>query len=649
MLSGLLAWGGQKLLLQSQPLTPDVAPSQLWSAFRWSIDPQKRREAALLMAADGASPALLRGQGWGRDPLAAIALKQSAAATGGDEARLLWRELLNRFPGSPSTAWDLLVLGETSPELQTQLLNEHPGHPAALELAAEIEPSPTQGHRGALHLVRWGLRTTGAAESLHSACEDTGATTPSPVERQQLAVGLARLGFSAAAEDCLQGVSMLPRTQLAIGRALLRTGQQAKGTSLLLSLARQHPHHASSAEAARLLSEPLHPNPAVLDALPAELQQASAAVAAARVRLANGAGAEKVLTRWPDDPDIWQLQWDLARKALLSRSWARAQTLLKRDTSLDPLPGPLEARRLFWLGLSLQEQGDTSAAVRIWRGLIDDGPPGYYRWRAMDRMAEARPLDLRLERNASTVRPWRPLGSTDPVVNTLWRLGMAVEAWERWRSLHDPNQALSQPEQLVEGRLRLAIGDNWTGLDQLWRLSLRWRSPDCTQTGELLQSQKPLLFVDEMTTAARSHRVGLELLLAISKQESRFAPGVISPAGAIGLMQLMPSTAAELATEPLTETMLKDPERNIQLGAAYLDQLIRFWDGDPFRSIASYNAGPGAVASWPEPAADEDPALWVERIPYPETRYYTKKVLDNLLGYSQLDHRFCEPSGGGIR
>jgi len=169
------------------------------------------------------------------------------------------------------------------------------------------------------------------------------------------------------------------------------------------------------------------------------------------------------------------------------------------------------------------------------------------------------------------------------------------------------------------------------------------------QKRELLRSQKPLLFMDAMAAAANSHQVRLELLQAISKQESRFAPGVSSPAGAIGLMQLMPATAEEMAAEPLTEEMLKEPERNIRLGAAYLDQLIDLWNGDPFRSIASYNAGPGAVASWPEPRADEDPALWVERIPYPETRYYTKKVIDNLLGYSGADQNLCEPAGSGIR
>ena len=649
ILSGLVAWGGQRLLPQTEPLTPDWSSSRLWSTYRWSIDPQRRREAALLMYSRAESPGLLQGQGWGRDPLAAVVLERTAEAATGDEAIAIWQQLLRRFPGSVSSASARLVLGDQSPELHQQLLDQHPGHPAALKLAAAMEPSLSQGHRGALHLARWGLRSAGAFRSLLRACEDTGASKPDPQQRQQLARGLALLGDGDAAQQCLQGAPMEPDTQLAIGRFLRSAGREEEGTKLLVALARQHPHHQASAAAARLLSEPLRPDPAVLDALPEVLQRNSASVAAARVRLADGTGAWKVMNRWPDDPDIWQLQWDLARNALLKKRWGRVQTLLERDAGLKPLPAPLDARRLFWLGLSLERQGDVKAAERVWRRLIATMPPGYYSWRARDRLNESQPLNLRQLSETPAPRPWSALNSVSPLVNKLWRLGLAQQAWQVWRSEQDPQRPPSSHEQLVEGRLRLAIGDSWTGLDRLWRLSLRWRSPDCSQKQELLRSQKPLLFIDAMSAAASSHQVRLELLQAISKQESRFAPGVTSPAGAIGLMQLMPATAEEMAAEPLTEKMLREPERNIRLGAAYLDQLIDIWNGDPFRSIASYNAGPGAVASWPEPPADEDPALWVERIPYPETRFYTKKVIDNLIGYSGVDQNFCEPAGSGIR
>jgi soluble lytic murein transglycosylase len=125
----------------------------------------------------------------------------------------------------------------------------------------------------------------------------------------------------------------------------------------------------------------------------------------------------------------------------------------------------------------------------------------------------------------------------------------------------------------------------------------------------------------------------LELLLAIARQESRFSPGVASPVGAVGLLQLMPTTAAEVAGEKLSAAQLREPDRSAVLGARYLGGLLQQWQGNPWLTVASYNAGPGAAASWVSGELDEDPELWVERIPYPETRLYTKKVLGNLWAY----------------
>ena len=208
---------------------------------------------------------------------------------------------------------------------------------------------------------------------------------------------------------------------------------------------------------------------------------------------------------------------------------------------------------------------------------------------------------------------------------------------------------LPPEERLAEGRLRLAVGDTWMGLDQLWWLSLRWRDPSCQQRSLLHRSQFPRLFEAEIETAAKQEGLQANLLRAIAKQESRFAPGVVSPAGAVGVMQLLPSTAAEMAGEPTSTPMLKDPANNFELGARYLNQLLKQWENDPFRSIASYNAGPGAVASWAQPTDQDDDALWVERIPYPETRFYTKKVLDNLRGYLGGNPSFCKKADAGMR
>jgi soluble lytic murein transglycosylase len=100
-------------------------------------------------------------------------------------------------------------------------------------------------------------------------------------------------------------------------------------------------------------------------------------------------------------------------------------------------------------------------------------------------------------------------------------------------------------------------------------------------------------------------------------------------------MQLMPDTAAELAGRPLGPADLKDPTRNVGLGSRYLKGLLQQWQQEPILAVASYNAGPGAVQSWPRDRIRSTPELWVEAIPYPETRLYVKKVLGNAWSYQQ--------------
>ena len=662
-LSGFAAWGGQKFLVERhQPLTPDRSAAQLWTTYRWAIDPQQRREAALLMAAQTGSYDVLQSQAWGTSPLGAVALELEAetATRRGDQshARKLWYDMLKRFPHSAASASARRVLGDQNPALHQDLLKKQPSHPAALSVAESMVPNSTIGYQGAIHLARWGARWPGAFKRISQACNDHSSIAPTTKDRQWLARGLASLGDGPGALQCLQRQqpgstsqrSSEPSTQLAIGQALLRGGHTEEGTELLLNLTRNLPEASASVEAARLLSEPVRPSPEVLDAIPVSVQNRSGALAAARVRLANGEGGEDVLQRWPDDPDVWQLQWDLAREALLSANWDRAKTILTREPSAQALPDPLETRRLYWLGWSEAQLGDPKRARTIWQLLISQFPPGYYHWLASEALGDATPLNLTgaPTPTQSQLMSWAPLNSARSFVNTLWRLGLKRQAWETWRSGIDPNTPQPKPEQLVEGRLRLAVGDSWMALDQLRWLSLRWRSASCRERIDLHHSQHPQIFKEVLRPAASAQQLPLELLLAVSKQESRFASGVTSTAGAIGLMQLMPATARDVAEAPLTEDEIREPKQNAALGAAYLRQLLSHWRGDPFRSIASYNAGPGAVGSWSTQGLNDAPALWVERIPYPETRYYTKKVLDNFFGYLGRDKRFCEPTLNGI-
>ena len=110
-------------------------------------------------------------------------------------------------------------------------------------------------------------------------------------------------------------------------------------------------------------------------------------------------------------------------------------------------------------------------------------------------------------------------------------------------TLHNPK------EFLVEGRLRLAIGDEWMGLVKLGRLKMNLVGECCTSRELLHKSQYPTRFLSEIVSANLKTEIRPELIWAVIKEESRFSPGVQSSAGAIGLMQVLPATANELALD----------------------------------------------------------------------------------------------------
>ena len=143
----------------------------------------------------------------------------------------------------------------------------------------------------------------------------------------------------------------------------------------------------------------------------------------------------------------------------------------------------------------------------------------------------------------------------------------------------------------------------------------------------------------EFGAAARDQNIDEELLYAIARQESRFAPDIVSSAGAVGLMQLMPGTARwvakQLARSDFNAASIAQVDLNTQFGAFY----FKYWhdrlDRMPALAAAAYNAGPTRAQAWRPTAAPLEGAIWVETIPFNETRDYVKKVLANAVLYAQ--------------
>ena len=129
------------------------------------------------------------------------------------------------------------------------------------------------------------------------------------------------------------------------------------------------------------------------------------------------------------------------------------------------------------------------------------------------------------------------------------------------------------------------------------------------------------------------------LAYAVMKAESRFSERAVSDAGAVGLMQLMPSTAQFVCEQNQIEfdaERLKDGKYNVMLGCIYLNYLFTRFD-DLRCVVAAYNAGEGVVSEWLKSTEYSDDGLHLKSIPYPETKRYTKKVLNYQKIYAIFD------------
>lgn len=145
------------------------------------------------------------------------------------------------------------------------------------------------------------------------------------------------------------------------------------------------------------------------------------------------------------------------------------------------------------------------------------------------------------------------------------------------------------------------------------------------------------LFPVPRYTPEGGYNVDPSLVLAFARAESRFRADAVSGAGARGIMQIMPGTAAHMDGVTPTDKQLADPSYNLSLGQRYLTTLLSQVDGNLVELAAAYNAGPGAVTRWLGTRASmlDDPLLFIESMPAAETRSYVKRVLTYYWMYAR--------------
>lgn len=311
----------------------------------------------------------------------------------------------------------------------------------------------------------------------------------------------------------------------------------------------------------------------------------------------------------------------------------RAQAADVFETYLADFP---EGRRwqeaAYWAGRLRLELGDSVRGRELLVRAMTEQPVEYYAHLAAELLDVPYVIDF-----PEGDGPSEPLWLTEGLarLDLLHEAGLGSGAAaeiaglrERARGLRGPTLRLA--EALIErGRTIDGINLGWALLEQAGG----WDR-------HILRVTYPFPYRELVRREAAEWGVDPLLLAAIIRQESAFKADIVSRAGAIGLMQVMPPTGAQLARahgpQPFTEESLSRPEVNLHLGAAFFVDMRRRYDDDLGLVLSAYNAGPTRATRWRAYPEASDPHRFTERIPIEETRGYVKSVRRNLGLYRAL-------------
>jgi len=334
----------------------------------------------------------------------------------------------------------------------------------------------------------------------------------------------------------------------------------------------------------------------------------------------------ELLARYPADLRSSLARFRLAAHAVEEGRPDSAQRLYQSEADA---AGPQRNAARFWLARLARMKGDSASALALWTALAHDDSIGYYGLRA--RQAAGLP--------ALEIAPSRPTPPPPAVARGLAELdtlGLAgldsdAQASVRW--------LLARPGQDVDALLAWSEGLAVRGWGSA-AVRLGWQAATrAPNDPRVLRAIFP--WPNRAAVEAEAGEFGVDplVLAGLVRQESVFDLEALSAAGARGLAQLLPGTAAQTA-RGLDVTFYPEwitvPDLNLHLGAAHLAELLRRFGGRVDAAVAAYNAGITPVTRWLARPGADDPDQFLELIPFQETRGYVRAVLRNRELYRAL-------------
>ncbi|MEX1221238.1 MAG: transglycosylase SLT domain-containing protein [Idiomarina sp.] len=327
------------------------------------------------------------------------------------------------------------------------------------------------------------------------------------------------------------------------------------------------------------------------------------------------------------ESSVWQTKVPLHNASDAVLQWRLADLLRQQDFStlsqlINQLPATVAQGNQwrYWQARALLEQGDELAAQALLQELAQERH--YYGFMAAAHLQlpasleakniEYSPLQLDIVRqHPAAIRAYEFL-----------QMGRGLDARREWNYLLSQLTTEQQQHAAV-------LANEWEWHDQaIFGLAAIGHF-------DAVQLRFPLAYYDVLSSFSKNAGIDESWALAITRRESAFRADAFSSAGARGLMQILPSTAKYLHKQDVSRTELHSPNFNVRLGTRYLGELQTRMQDNWVLATASYNAGIYRVREWlPETAMPVD--IWIETIPYKETREYVKNVLAYQQIYSML-------------
>jgi peptidoglycan lytic transglycosylase len=434
------------------------------------------------------------------------------------------------------------------------------------------------------------------------------------VERHSYAEALAKLGRHGEAAvqfNLIRSPSWMAASAAYLrARSLVRDGQLVEGRAVLARIGTKYARDTTAASSALFLLGDL-----------ASDDQAD--------RLARTYYRRAAL-RYPTSRIAAAARFRAAMVELLTGDAAMAgrefDELARRHPRSDEAPAAV-----YWAGRAWSIAGDSVKAHARWRKATVADPASYYASLA------ARRLGLPAWTPAQAVDKFMPVPDADSAVSRaalLARLGMAEESRREYDRLVRASE--SSTERMLAAANALRSQGLASQAIQLARKALARGAPADARTYRLVY---PVVHQDALLAEAAEQRLDPSFVAALIRQESMFNPSATSPAGARGLMQVMPDLGGRLASSlgyPVWDpVLLYQPDVSLQLGSYHLQELaVRYTE--PSHVLAAYNAGVSRVERWVQRTGVDDPEVFADRIPFVETRGYVRIIQRNQELYRSL-------------